>query len=625
MTATMLDAPVRPAMRGTFVLPSLGGRYTIGQAEAIDAVEDLVPTARPLAVDIEGFGLGRDAMRLKAVTVGTGDHAVILDPRDERQAAAIRWALNQAPALALHNAPFDVPLLVRNGLMFIEDVEKVWDTLVWARLANPGEHNSFRLADCSHEYLGTPKGDVLEAAFAAMGLSRSEGYKVFDLDRPIYVHGAAIDVLTTARLFPLVRSAAWRRLTDGHPFERWGVQGEEATRLLNREQRINRIFIRRACKGLRVDLEYLDRYRDEVALDRAKAQELLDQYGMEASKPAKLTEWLDSQGLIPAGYPRTQGGGSWSGEKAHLARIDHPVVSAFLLAKQADKIENDYLQKVVDNADADDRIHPQTQIFGASATGRMSMSGDGPLHQFPGDVVDEETGLVLKRGARGIILSDPGDPFTSIDWSQIEPVVAANIAHDVDVLAGYEAGTSDLYTDIAQFAQVKRKTAKVILLGNMYGEGMAKLAGDLRVDRAEAEAIRDQVMGAMPKTAAYLRQLRSLGREHRLVFTLSGRIVPVPVGFYDGQLSVQAHKAINYTIQGSAYDVLAETIIAIEEAGLSDAIYLAMHDELVVSTSAAHDVQRIMQTPPARLIELAGRTPILRTDRADMGERWAAV
>jgi DNA polymerase-1 len=255
----------------------------------------------------------------------------------------------------------------------------------------------------------------------------------------------------------------------------------------------------------------------------------------------------------------------------------------------------------------------------------MSMGGDAPLHQFPGDTVDEETGRVLKRGARGIILCDPGDPFTSIDWSQIEPVVAANIAHDTSVLAGYEAGTSDLYTDIGEFAQVKRKVAKVILLGNMYGEGISKLAGDLRVGIDEAKAIRDKVMGVMPKTATYLRQLRGIGREHRLIFTLSGRIVPVPMGLWDGQWSVQSHKAINYTIQGSAYDVLAETIIAIDEAGLADAIYLAMHDELVVSTSAAHDVQRIMQTPPARLIELAGRTPVLRTDRADMGERWAAV
>jgi DNA polymerase-1 len=616
---------VRPAMQGTFVLPSLGGRYTIGRDHIEDALSDVLRVARPLAVDIETFGLGRDAMRIKAVTVGTGDHAVILDPRDGRQGQLIRYALGSADALAIHNAPYDVPLLVRNGLMHIDHVDKVWDTLVWARLANPGERNSFRLSDCSHAYLGTPKGDVLEQAFAAMGLSRSEGYKVFDLDRPIYVHGAAIDVLTTARLFPLVRSAAWSRLTAGHPFERWGVQGEEATRLLNREQRINRIFVRRACKGLRVDLEYLDRYREEVAADRAKAQDILDAHGMEASKPAKLTEYLDGQGAIPPGYPRTASGASWSGEADHLRRINHPLVAAFLLVKQADKIENDYLQKVVDNADADDRIHPQTQILGASATGRMSMSGDAPLHQFPGDVVDEDTGLILKRGARGIVLCDPGDPFTSIDWSQIEPVVAANIARDTDVLAGYEAGTSDLYTDIGSFAAIKRKEAKVVLLAQMYGEGFDKLAADLRVTVNDAKALRDKVFGAMPKTAAYLRQLRSMGREHRLIFTLSGRIVPVPMGFYDGQLSVQAHKAINYTIQGSAYDVLAEAVIAIDDAGLSDAIYLAMHDELVVSTSAAHDVQRIMQTPPERLIELAGRTPILRTDRADMGERWAAV
>jgi DNA polymerase-1 len=614
MTATV----VRPAMVGTYRLPSLGGQYTIGQEHAIDAVQDLVPAARPLAVDIETYGLGRDAMRLKAVTVGTGDHAVILDPRDDRQAAAVRWSLSQASAIAIHNTPYDVPLLVRNGLMRVDDIEKVWDTLIWARLAEPGERTSFRLVDCSARYLGTRKIDILEQAFAAMGYSRSEGYKVFDLDRPIYVHGAAIDVLTTARLFPLVRSAAWARLTDGHPFARWGVQGAEAVRLLNREQRINRIFLRRACKGLRVDLEYLDRYREANAVERSRDQETLDQYGIEVTKPAALTAWLDEQGLIPEGYPRTKGDTGWSGEADHLRRIDHDLVAAFLRAKQADKVVNDYLQKVVDLADSDDRVHATTSILGASATGRMSMS-DPPLHQFPGDVLDEETGQIVKRGARGIVMCDPGDPFTSIDWSQIEPVVAANIARDTAVLEGYEAGTSDLYTDIGTFAQVKRKEAKVILLAQMYGEGLAKLAADLRIAPAEAKSVREKVMGAMPKTAAYLTQLRQLGRDHRLIFTLSGRIVPVPMSFYDGQLSVAAHKAVNYTIQGSAYDVLAETVIAIDDAGLSDAIYLAMHDELIVSTSAAADIQKIMETPPDRLCALAGRTPVLRTDRADMG------
>lgn len=60
-----------------------------------------------------------------------------------------------------------------------------------------------------------------------------------------------------------------------------------------------------------------------------------------------------------------------------------------------------------------------------------------------------------------------------------------------------------------------------------------------------------------------------------------------------------------------------------DEAGLGDAVYLAMHDELVVSTEAAEDVRKIMQEPPTRLIEIAQRTPVLRTDMLDLGDRWA--
>jgi hypothetical protein len=83
------------------------------------------------------------------------------------------------------------------------------------------------------------------------------------------------------------------------------------------------------------------------------------------------------------------------------------------------------------------------------------------------------------------------------------------------------------------------------------------------------------------------------------------------------------HKTVNYFVQGSQYDLLAETLIRIKEAGLAKAIYIAMHDELVVSKSAAHDVQQIMRTPPERLIWMSGRVPVLRTDIADLGERWA--
>ncbi|MBA2322558.1 MAG: hypothetical protein H0V92_00540 [Pseudonocardiales bacterium] len=97
------------------------------------------------------------------------------------------------------------------------------------------------------------------------------------------------------------------------------------------------------------------------------------------------------------------------------------------------------------------------------------------------------------------------------------------------------------------------------------------------------------------------------------------------MGTFEGRTGVQTHKAINFTVQGSAYDLLADCLVAIERAGLGSAVYLSMHDELVVNTEAATDIRKIMETPPDRLCEFAERTPVLRTDRLDLGTRWAVA
>lgn len=602
----MSDQAVRPAAAGTFDLPTLDARYTIGREHVGPVAMYLARNTRSLAVDIETEGTGRAAMRCKAVTLASTRHAVVLDPRDPAQAEMVRAALGQADELVLHNSPFDVPVLVRLGLMALDDVRKVRDTLTYCRLAEPDERTQKSLLAASARYLGSDGTDILTQAFKALGLSKTNGFKAFDLDRPVYVQGAAIDGIVTARLLPLARQAAYDRLTSGHPFTTYGVSGAEAERLVEREQIINRVFLRRAARGLRVDLERLDKYRAEVATQQGLDRLVLEEVGIREGRGTDLTTWLDGQGLLPDDYPRTPKTNAASGQADHLKLLAHPVAEAFVRLKETAKIEKDYLVKVVDLADEQDRVHPTTSILGA-ATGRMSM-GEPPLQQFP-------------DGARGIILADEGDAMTSIDWSQIEPVVAANIARDTAVLAGYEAGTSDLYTDIAGYAGISRKQAKVVLLAQMYGEGMAKLAADLRITIDAAWELRRQVFRAMPQVDKLIRRLRTLGEQHQLIFTLSGRIVPIP----SGQYGVAVHKAVNYFVQGGAYDVLAEAIVAIDAAGLGDGIYLAMHDELVVSTSIAAEVEEIMRTPPDRLCRMAGRTPVLRTDRADLGERWAAA
>jgi DNA polymerase-1 len=475
-------------------------------------------------------------------------------------------------------------------------------------------------------------------------MTKSEYFLKIDLNSPAYRWDAASDGVATARLKDIVRRAALLRITTGHPFTVYGVQGEEAERLVDREQVINRsITLPRTIKGFRWDPEYLDAYRDAKAQDMARWESELEAHDIRPTVATDLTAWLESHGELPADWPRTETG-QLSGAKAHLEGLTHPLAKTFLEHKGSQKTDKDYLSKVADLADAGGRIHPVVNVLGAAATGRMSY-GNPPFQQFDAE-------------ARGIILADEGDSMVSIDWSQAEPVIAANVAGDTRVLSRYEddslpAAERDAYLGISEFAGISRKQAKVVLLAQMYGEGLLTLAIDLGlITTAEAALIRihadendlyqsdsakalgitgfqravqtrDMVFKAMPETARLIKKLKGIGREHRIIFTMSGRILPIPMSTYRGQWGPMTHKTVNYFVQGSQYDLLAETLIRIKEAGLAKAIYIAMHDELVVSKSAAHDVQQIMRTPPERLIWMSGRVPVLRTDIADLGERWA--
>ena len=132
----------------------------------------------------------------------------------------------------------------------------------------------------------------------------------------------------------------------------------------------------------------------------------------------------------------------------------------------------------------------------------------------------------------------------------------------------------------------------------------------------------------MPKIQNTIRRAMKVGEQRKVISTISGRVLPIPTvnepqpdGTYRKRL--QAHKAVNYLVQGSAYDVLSHTIARCADEGLSNGIYLAMHDELVVSTRVADDVATIMREPPPELIRVAGRVPVLRVDQLLLGDRWA--
>jgi DNA polymerase-1 len=656
------DAPVRPAAEsftstaagthGWENLPCFAGRLAITTVRSAWADQ-------PVSVDIESFGLDRYSARLKCVSFSDQRTAVVLDPRDDAQRQAIGFVIHTAPKLVFHNSAFDVPNLARNGLIGPDHCAKIEDTLVHSRLAEPDLLTSKNLAAAGHRYLGTSTEDHLLQAFKAAGLTKEQGYYQFDIDRYLYLLGSAADAIMTSRLLGRVRDAAYDRLTTGHPFTVNGVAGGEAWELVEKVQRFNRILLRRACRGLRIDAEFLDQYQDRTARELSEAEKSLAELHIRPGNANDLMSYLDKEDALPADYPRTAKTKKPSTVANHLETLGHPAAKVYVRHKQISKIQNDYLAKAVDQSGEDGRIYPSANVL-AAVTGRASYSGT-PLHQFPED-------------ARGVVLADEGDALTSIDWSQIEPVIVANVAGDVEPLLGYESGRVDFYEAISRIARVPRPTAKVVLLAQLYGEGLAKLAADLGIpkdletvqmnlanelgllyeevvarrlgeDTTTAESLRSLVFSTLPQTADLVRAasaakpgqreglLRRIARDYGVVFTLAGRIVPIPMGrgWVDeetgevGPPSRAVHKGVNFFVQGSAFDVLMETVIKGDEAGLSDTLYLTMHDEVVTSTDASHEWEQIMQTPPERLVRLAKRVPVLRTDRADMGERWAKV
>lgn len=660
--------PTRPPARisepGTFRLPGFHGvSFTIGRDAVLDSVPSIIRDAPgALAVDIETAG--KDPVKrydVKAVIIGTSDHAWIFDPRDDAQRHGVHRVLNSGEyKLALHNSPFDVPPLHRYEMLDLKSVWRVIDTLIWARLAEPDEKTRKALGDAAGRYLGIEIANPLPTLLKTLGVSLATWFEKFDLDTPAYRYMAATDSVLTHRIIRPVQEAAFQRLTEGHPFVKYGLNGSEALDLVQREQIINRQHLWRTCKGYLVDPEYLDEYRDTTADEMRAIEHELESLGIRPTNSADLASYLDSLGLLPADYPVTVKTGKPSGNKKHLEMLKHPVADKFVTHKETTKILNDYLDKVMAIADHEGRIHPGVNILGAQ-TGRDSISGDAPLHQFPGPA----RGIILadnheeaRRTRLHPVLDEKGDAvpcncktpkgMVSIDWSQIEPVVVANIAGDISAIEYYEAGNK-FYDAIVKFSGIEYKAAKTTLLAQLYGEGIKKLAADLKITPEEAMDVRDLVWATLPgtyKLAGKNGRLQTIANSHKLIFTLSGRIVPVPSGRWpcwnDHQsqaeidrcrkcdarglsFRVQVHKGVNYFVQGSAYDLLAEAKVRIIEAGLGDAIYLPMHDELVVDAEAAHDIRKIMETPPARLISIAKRTPKLRTDMAHLGERWAAA
>lgn len=268
-----------------------------------------------------------------------------------------------------------------------------------------------------------------------------------------------------------------------------------------------------------------------------------------------------------------------------------------------------------------------------TGTGTFTYEDSGTLY-VTGNSVNDPPLQQFSEDARPVITSDGDEELWSVDWSSIEPVVLANMAGDRDFINPFNNG-GDLYIPLARKAGLippnvsdedaashpGRKKAKQMLLAAMYGQGLRSLSEAMGISIEEAQSIQDGIRNAMSVTWDFMNSVTATTRRTGFSYTIWGRMM-------DEHLTpneVKTHVAVNHFCQGSAADVLMDSLLRLDDEGIGHRVKMLIHDEMVVTDRDLELTKQIMSTPPKALVERARLMPILRIDAQKMGRHWLKV
>jgi len=252
-------------------------------------------------------------------------------------------------------------------------------------------------------------------------------------------------------------------------------------------------------------------------------------------------------------------------------RDAHPIIDALLRWRKAERVATTYGYAWLDEHLDDDGRLRGTWSGSDGAAGRMTASAG--LHNMPADM-------------RGAVVAEPGHVFVRADLGQIEPRVLAAVSGDKALAkATLEA---DMYEPVAQQLGVDRATAKVAVLGAMYGQTTGHGARALR-----------GLDSAYPVAMAYLQEADRSGQLGRALRTYGGRLIPmgsINANTHDidrdsrSRAAAQGRYGRNAMVQGAAAELFKAWSVTVRaRAAPFDArIVLCLHDELLVHAPVGH-------------------------------------
>jgi len=418
---------------------------------------------------------------------------------------------------------------------------------------------------------------------------------------------------------------------------------DEVESIFRLETEVLPVLVNITLKGINFDRAKCERHMREM---RTKENEILkylrEQAGMQvdiwaAQSIAAAFDRLAIQ------YPKTAAGAP-SFTKSFLDTHEHPMAKMILEARELNKTHGTFLEPYLKHSAKDGRIHTHFNQMrnedGGTVTGRLSASNPN-LQQVPA------RHEIIGPMVRGLFLPEDGDIWAANDFSSQEPRLLVHYATLLGLPGAEKMAQAyrdnpdtDFHQMVADMAGIKRKAAKTIGLGLMYGMGKAKLANQLDLPLDEASELIstfhskvpflkgtvDAVMKRIehPASGGSIRTL--LGRKCR--FPLWG---PVEWGVNKALPREQAiieygvrikragtYKGLNRLIQGSAADQTKAGMVALHKAGFN--LLLQVHDEIALSVKnkeEAREAAHIMAT--AVNLEVPSRVDV------ETGPSWGSA
>jgi DNA polymerase I-like protein with 3'-5' exonuclease and polymerase domains len=383
-----------------------------------------------------------------------------------------------------------------------------------------------------------------------------------------------------------------------------------------REQRLMPVLFESSKRGVRVDMERLE--RDQHIF--TQAQEIADEYllstiGVSGTcKDAELADALERSGQISE-WVLTPTGKRSVARKNLVGRIrDAGVLENLAYRGVLETCLSTFVGPWLSQGNSEgNRVHPSwNQVRGdrgqdgdisGTRTGRMSCARpnlQNPPNDFEELVIPEAVRKYLAKARktykddsipdvlhmRQYLLPEEGHLWLKRDFSAQEMRIMAHFAEG----KLYEAYKKDPSIDphemvrelILQFAgmNLKRKHVKITGFGIMYGRGVDNLSEALGVDKQTGQATRNAYYAALPEVRWLANETRQCGRSGTPIITWGGRRYyrePNP----DRDLS---YKLLNYLIQGSAADQTKQSLIDwYDQKREDDVLLAAVHDEINIS------------------------------------------